>query len=65
MTGFLKASQNEYDPSGATWVNATTIGSAYEVELDTSREDHWRHRLRDPMTGQGCGPWVKGQKPND
>ena len=56
----MKSAEPEYDPPGATWLNATMIGFIYGVEMDASRAAHYRYRRRDPMSGMGIGPWMKG-----
>lgn len=43
-----------YDPPSADWVDTTTIGSSHQIEIDTNRVGHYRHR------DYHGGPWKKG-----
>lgn len=46
------------NPPGAEWVNCTVIGRAYQQEIDTTREGHYRYRKLTPGS-----PWVEGLPP--
>ncbi|WNL50765.1 hypothetical protein RPALISO_178 [Ruegeria phage RpAliso] len=47
---------DDYDPEDAHWVDVTRIGSAYQEEMDLSREGHYRHR-----NVMSFGAWQKGR----
>lgn len=49
----------DYDPLDAEWHDATTIGSAYEQQIDIEHEGVWRHR-----SIADRGAWVKGPAPS-
>ena len=52
-----------FDIDGARWVEITTVGSAFEEELDVSRENgKFRHRRR-AKGADFHGPWIEGRAP--
>jgi hypothetical protein len=50
----------DYDPPDAHWISSTTIGSPYEIEIDTTKQNHSRHR-----NFVENGPWLKGYPPTN
>ena len=50
---------DDYDPEDANWIDLTTLGSDYEVQIDVDRENHYRHRER-----SFGSPWKEGNAPD-
>lgn len=46
---------DDYDPPGADWMDCTTVGSAFEMQVDLTRPAHYRHRLVSDL-----GTWREG-----
>lgn len=50
-----------YDPEGYDWMDASVMGSIYEVQIAVNKSGKFRHRERRAFL---VGEWVKG-KPVD
>lgn len=50
---------DDYNPPEIRWIDITTLGSVYQVQVDMNNAQHFRHR-----NVSLYGPWIKG-KPDD
>ena len=56
---------DDFDVTGAVWIDVQRLGSLYEEQIDGSRvRGHVRHRLRAEGPDTPHRPWIEGRAPD-
>lgn len=54
------STDNDYDPDNASWIDVTCAGAVWQMQIDTTKPDHYRYRRIYPH-----GSWLEGQPPEE